>query len=138
MNKRTANKLLKQGYSNEYLEKCLEIKNKRKGRYLIIVTGDRCDYDDLSELMNYPERGEFLDKIAFDTPDELEPIVSTYEGMFYQLFDREKSITEKIGGGVVDDSIWEDWWNEECQIVCKFCFLRLKNDTENYGCRKEL
>ena len=138
MNKRTADKLLKKGYLLEDLKKCLALKNKRNGRYLIIVTGDRCDNDDLSELMNYPERGEFLDRIAFDTPDELEPIVSVYEGMFYQLFDTEKSTTERIGIGVIDDLIWEDWWNEECPVVCKFCFLRIKNNTANYGCRKGL
>ena len=138
MIKRTADKLLKQGYSLDFIIECLELKNKRKGRYLIIITGDRCDNDDLSELMNYPERGEFLDKIAFNTPDELEPIVSVYEGMFYQLFDMEKSTTERISGGVIDDSIWEDWWDEECPVVCEFCFLRIKNNTENFGCRKGL
>ena len=45
---------------NEY-EQLRKMKRKKKNsQYKIIITSDRCDYDDLSELMNYPES---IDKI---------------------------------------------------------------------------
>ena len=86
-----------------------KMKRKRKySRYKIIITSDRRDYDDLSELMNYPE--------------ELELILKAFEGLFYQLFKINE--TERMGGGVMDDLVFEDWWDEECCEVCECCFLR--------------
>ena len=86
-----------------------KMKRKRKhSKYKIVITSDRCDYDDLSELMNYPE--------------ELELILKAFEGLFYQLFKINEM--ERMGGGVMDDLVFEDWWDEECCEVCECFFLR--------------
>lgn len=130
MLKSTAKKLIKEGWSDDFIKECLEkIRNRRKGRYKVIITGDRKDYDNLSELVDHPEKGVFMDCLYLDNPDELEPIVAVYEGLFYQLFDTKESETERMGGGVVDNSIWEDWWDKDCCGVCQFCFLRKESRT---------
>ena len=100
-----------------------KMKRKRKySRYKIIITSDRCDYDDLSELMNYPELGKRVGTFYFNYPRELELILKAFEGLFYQLF--KINGTERMGGGVMDDLVFEDWWDEECCEVCECCFLR--------------
>ena len=86
-----------------------KMKRKRKySRYKIIITSDRRDYDDLSELMNYPELGKRVGTFYFNYPEELELILKAFEGLFYQLFKINE--TERMGGGVMDDLVFEDWW----------------------------
>ena len=100
-----------------------KMKRKRKhSKYKIVITSDRCDYDDLSELMNYPELGKRVGTFYFNYPEELELILKAFEGLFYQLFKINE--TERMGGGVMDDLVFEDWWDEECCEVCECCFLR--------------
>ena len=119
--------------------KLRKMKRKRKySRYKIIITSDRCDYDDLSELMNYPELGKRVGTFYFNYPEELELILKAFEGLFYQLF--KISETYCMGGGVVDDLVFEHWWDEECCTVCACCFLRgsIKevNGKYYYTCKK--
>ena len=98
---------------------------KRKKKYSqnkIIITSDRCDYDNLSELMNYPELGKRVGTFYFSYPNELELILKAFEGLFYQLFKIDE--TKRMGSGVMDDLVFEDWWDEECCEVCECCFLR--------------
>ena len=84
-----------------------KMKRKRKySRYKIIITSDRCDYDDLSELMNYPELGKRVGTFYFNYPEELELILKAFEGLFYQLFKINE--TERMGGGVMDDLVFEN------------------------------
>lgn len=97
-------------------------RRKKISQYKIIITSDRCDYDDLSELMNYPELGKRVGTFYFSNPNELEVILKAFEGLFYQLFKINE--TECMGGGVVDDLVFEHWWDEECCTVCECCFLR--------------
>ena len=93
---------------NEY-EQLRKMKCKKKNsQYKIIITSDRCDYDDLSELMNYPELGKRVGTFYFNYPEELELILKAFEGLFYQLFKINE--TERMGGGVMDDLVFEDWW----------------------------
>ena len=100
-----------------------KMKRKRKhSKYKIVITSDRRDYDDLSELMNYPELGKRVGTFYFNHPEELELILKAFEGLFYQLFKINE--TERMGSGVVDDLVFEDWWDEECCEVCECCFLR--------------
>ena len=107
---------------NEY-EQLRKMKCKKKNsQYKIIITSDRCDYDDLSELMNYPELGKRVGTFYFYYPEELELILKAFEGLFYQLFKINE--TERMGGGVMDDLIFEDWWDEECCEVGEGCCLR--------------
>ena len=107
---------------NEY-EQLRKMKCKKKNsQYKIIITSDRRNYDDLSELMNYPELGKRVGTFYFNYPEELELILKAFEGLFYQLFKINE--TERMGGGVMDDLVFEDWWDEECCEVCGCCFLR--------------
>ena len=91
-------------------------------RYKIIITGDRCDNDNLSELGEYPERGKRIATFYFSTPDQLDLILAEYEGLFYQLY--EVDSLERKGYGVFDDNVSDDWWDDECCCVCDRCFLR--------------
>lgn len=125
---------------NEY-EQLRKMKRKRKNsQYKIIITSDRCDYDDLSELANYPELGKRIGTFYFNRPDELEMILKAFEGLFYQLFKIDES--ERMGGGVMDDLVFEDWWDKECCTVCECCFLRGSTKEVDgkhyYTCKKGL
>lgn len=120
-----------------------ELKRQQKtktnpSKFKIIITQDRRDYDNLSELMNYPERGSRVGTFYFTNPDDLDLILKAFEGLFYQLF--AVGETERFGGGVVDYSIYEDWWDTECIGVCENCFLRgysvEKNGAWYYTCKK--
>ena len=124
---------------NEY-EQLRKMKCKKKNsQYKIIITSDRCDYDDLSELMNYPELGKRVGTFYFNYPEELELILKAFEGLFYQLFKINE--TGRIGSGVMDDLVFEDWWDEECCTVCECCFLRGSTYKENgksfYTCKRK-
>ena len=100
-----------------------KMKRRRKfSQYKIIITSDRCDYDNLSELANDPSLGKRVGTFYFSNPNELELIVKAFEGLFYQLFKINE--TERMGSGVMDDLVFEDWWDEECCTVCECCFLR--------------
>ena len=100
-----------------------KMKRRRKfSQYKIIITSDRCDYDNLSELADNPELGKRVGTFYFSNPNELELILKAFEGLFYQLFKINE--TERMGSGVVDDLVYEDWWDEECGKVCEYCFLR--------------
>ena len=71
---------------NEY-EQLRKMKRKKKNsQYKIIITSDRCDYDDLSELANCPELGKRVGTFYFSYPEKLELILKAFEGLFYQLF----------------------------------------------------
>ena len=100
-----------------------KMKRKRKiSQYKIIITSDRCDYDNLSELADDPSLGKRVGIFYFSNPNELELILKAFEGLFYQLFKINE--TERMGSGVMDDLVFEDWWDEECCTVCECCFLR--------------
>lgn len=92
---------------DEYVELRKMRRRKVKSRYKIIITADRCAYDNLSELANYPERGARIGTFYFSRKEELELIVTAFEGLFYQLF--EVDDPTRIGGGVVDAAIYEDF-----------------------------
>ena len=103
--------------------KLRKMKRRRKiSQYKIIITSDRCDYDNLSELADDPSLGKRVGTFYFNYPGELELILKAFEGLFYQLFKINE--TERMGSGVVDDLVFEDWWDEECCEVCECCFLR--------------
>ena len=100
-----------------------KMKRRRKiSQYKIIITSDRCDYDNLSELADDPSLGKRVGTFYFNYPGELELILKAFEGLFYQLFKINE--TERMGSGVMDDLVFEDWWDEECCTVCECCFLR--------------
>ena len=100
-----------------------KMKRRRKiSQYKIIITSDRCDYDNLSELADDPSLGKRVGTFYFNYPEELELILKAFEGLFYQLFKINE--TERMGSGVMDDLVFEDWWDEECCTVCECCFLR--------------
>ena len=131
--------LLFDNLTDKEYEDLRKMKRRRKiSQYKIIITSDRCDYDDLSELMNYPELGKRVGTFYFSYPDELELILKAFEGLFYQLF--KIGTTDRMGGGVVDDLVYEDWWDEECGKVCEYCFLRGTTYEENgkffYTCKR--
>ena len=116
-----------------------KMKRRRKfSQYRIIVTSDRCDYDNLSELADNPELGKRVGTFYFSNPNELELILKAFEGLFYQLF--KIGTTNRMGGGVVDDLVYEDWWDEECCEVCECCFLGGTTYEENgksfYTCKR--
>ena len=132
--------LLFNNLTDKEYEDLRKMKRRRKfSQYKIIITSDRCDYDDLSELMNYPELGKRVGTFYFSNPNELELILKAFEGLFYQLFKIDTIC--RMGGGVVDDLVYEDWWDEECCEVCECCFLRgstYEKDGESfYTCRKK-
>ena len=107
---------------NEY-EQLRKMKRKRKNsQYKIIITSDRCDYDNLSELADDPSLGKRVGTFYFNYPGELELILKAFEGLFYQLFKINE--TERMGSGVMDDLVFEDWRDEECCTICGCCFLR--------------
>ena len=117
-----------------------KMKRRRKfSQYKIIITSDRCDYDNLSELADNPELGKRVGTFYFSNPNELELILKAFEGLFYQLF--KIGATDRMGGGVVDDLVYEDWWDEECGEVCECCFLRGSTYEENgeffYTCKRK-
>lgn len=121
-----------------------KMKRQRKTRcnpsqYKIIITQDRCDYDNLSELADHPEKGCRVGTFYFSTPNQLDLILKAFEGLFYQMFQIAES--NRFGGGIVDDSIYEEWWDEECCCVCESCFLRGEmtqiDDKWHYKCRKK-
>ena len=117
-----------------------KMKRRRKfNQYKIIITSDRCDYDNLSELADNPALGTRVGTFYFSNPNEFELILKAFEGLFYQLF--KIGITDRMGGGVVDDLVYEDWWDEECGKVCECCFLRgstyEKDGKSFYTCRKK-
>ena len=132
--------LLFNNLTDKEYEDLRKMKRRRKfSQYKIIVTSDRCDYDDLSELMNYPELGKRVGTFYFNYPEELELILKAFEGLFYQLFKINE--TERMGGGVMDDLVFEDWLDEECGKVCEYCFLRGSTYEENgkffYTCKRK-
>ena len=138
MEKKFSGLLLDNLTDKEY-EDLRKMKRRRKfSQYKIIITSDRCDYDDLSELMNYPELGKRVGTFYFNYPEELELILKAFEGLFYQLFKINE--TERMGGGVMDDLVFEDWWDEECGKVCEYCFPRGTTYEENekffYTCKR--
>lgn len=117
-----------------------KMKRRRKiSQYKIIITSDRCDYDNLSELADDPSLGKRVGTFYFSNPNELELILKAFEGLFYQLFKINE--TERMGSGVVDDLVFEDWWDEECCTVCGCCFLRGSTYEENgksfYTCKRK-
>ena len=118
-----------------------KMKRRRKfSQYKIIITNDRCDYDNLSELADDPSLGKRVGTFYFNYPGELELILKAFEGLFYQLFKINE--TERMGGGVMDDLVFEDWWDEECCGVCECCFLRGEtyevDEKFYYTCKKGL
>lgn len=108
---------------------------KGKTEYKIIITVDRRDYDNLSELMNNPELGKRIGTFYFNKPDELELILKAFEGLFYQMLIFETF--DKMGGEVMDYMVFEDWWHDECCKVCELCFLRIKDGNYYYECMKK-
>lgn len=79
-------------------------------KYKIIITSDRCDYDDLEELANHPEKGRRVCTLYFSKLSELKLIVNSFEGLFYRLFifSNRYNNPEKIGYGIVNSQIQED------------------------------
>ena len=139
MEKKFADLIFDNLTDNEY-EKLRKMKRKKKNsQHKIIITSDRCDYDDLSELMNYPELGKRVGTFYFSYPEELELILKAFEGLFYQLFKINE--TERMGGGIMDDLVFDDWWNEKCCEVCECCFLRgttyEKDGKSFYTCKRK-
>lgn len=108
---------------------------RNPSKYKIDITSEKADYDNLMEYAEYPERGERIGTFYFNNPDQLDLICKAFEGLFYQLFRVDK--TERMGYGVFDDAVFEDWWNEECCHVCKYCFLRKNINADVWGCRRE-
>ena len=94
-------------------------------QYKIVITGDRCDYDNLSELMNHPERGGRVGTFYFRTPDQMEQILDAFEGLFFRLF--RLPDMEYLDGGVLDELIYENWATNKCCHDCEFCFFKNKN-----------
>ena len=132
--------LLFDNLTDKEYEDLRKMKRKRKiSQYKIIITSDRCDYDDLSELADDPSLGKRVGTFYFSNPNELELILKAFEGLFYQLF--RVGATDRMGGGVVDDLVYEDWWDEECGKVCEYCFLRgstyEKDGKFFYTCKKK-
>lgn len=104
--------------------------------YKIVITADRWDYDDLSELADHPEKGFRVGTFYFYNPNQLDLIVKAFEGSFYQLFLVDE--TERVDGGVLEDSVFEYyWWDKECCGVCECCFLRKDAVDGKWACRKE-
>ncbi len=125
--------------SDENFVKLRKMQRRRKTKqypsiYKIIITCDRCDYDNLSELANNPEKGKRVGTFYFSNPDDLEMILAAFEGLFYQLFKIGEE--KRMGSGVVDDLIWEDWWDIECPCVCEKCFLRNETVGNQYTCKR--
>ena len=115
--------LLFDNLTDKEYEDLRKMKRRRKfSQYKIIITSDRCDYDNLSELEDNPALGKRIGTFYFSNPNELELILKAFEGLFYQLF--KIGTIGRMGGGVVDDLVYEDWWDEECGKVCEYCFLR--------------
>lgn len=115
--------LLFDNLTDKEYEDLRKMKRRRKiSQYKIIITSDRCDYDNLSELADDPSLGKRVGTFYFNYPGELELILKAFEGLFYQLF--KISEMERMGSGVMDDLVFEDWWDEECCTVCECCFLR--------------
>ena len=137
------NELERDNLSDEEYLSLRKMRRKKRTKsnpseYKIIITGDRCDYDNLSELANHPERGKRVGTFYFSTPNQLELILKAFEGLFYQLYKLDN--TERMGAGVMDSYVFEDWWDEPCGGVCECCFLRTPdaNSQENiYSCIKE-
>ena len=132
--------LLFDNLTDKEYEDLRKMKRRRKfSQYKIIITSDRCDYDNLSELADNPASGKRVGTFYFSNPNELELILKAFEGLFYQLFKIDTIC--RMGGGVVDDLVYEDWWDEECCEVCECCFLRgstYEKDGESfYTCRKK-
>ena len=132
--------LLFDNLTDKEYEVLRKMKRRRKiSQYKIIITSDRCDYDNLSELADDPSLGKRVGTFYFSNPNELEVILKAFEGLFYQLFKINEA--ERMGGGVVDDLIYEDWWDEECCTVCECCFLRGSTYEENgksfYTCKRK-
>lgn len=126
--------------STEEYKELIKLKRRRKTNlnpslYKIIVTADRCDYDNLSELADHPEKGKRIGTFYFSNPNQLDLIVKAFEGLFYQLFLVDG--IERVDGGVLEDSVFEYyWWDKECCGVCEQCFLRNKVVNGNWTCRK--
>ena len=101
-------KWLNDGLSESEITMLRRMKEKKTNlpSYRIVITGDRCDYDDLSELANHPERGKMIGIFHFAYPHELIVLVKAFEGLFYQLFAVDSDI--RIGSGVLDDSVFDD------------------------------
>ena len=132
--------LLFDNLTDKEYEDLRKMKRRRKiSQYKIIITSDRCDYDNLSELADDPSLGKRVGTFYFNYPGELELILKAFEGLFYQLFKINE--TERMGSGVVDDLVFEDWWDEECCTVCGCCFLRGSTYEENgksfYTCKRK-
>ena len=137
MNRSTAQKLIKLGWNEYVVNDFLLLPTRKKGRFKMVITGDRKDYDDLSELAEHPERGVYLDTQYFDYPDQAVRICDTYEGYFYRLYSGD----ELIDSGTVDvdfvfDAVREATKHDSCCKVCKFCFFR-GYDCSNFSCEKE-
>ena len=90
-------------------------------------------------MADNPALGKRVGTFYFSNPNELELILKAFEGLFYQLFKINE--TERMGSGVMDDLVFEDWWDEECCTVCECCFLRGStyeiDGKSYYACKKE-
>ena len=132
--------LLFDNLTDKEYEDLRKMKRRRKiSQYKIIITSDRCDYDNLSELADDPSLGKRVGTFYFSNPNELELILKAFEGLFYQLFKINE--TDCMGSGVMDDLVFEDWWDEECCTVCECCCLRGSTYEENgksfYTCKRK-
>lgn len=106
-NKSNYNGFLNDGLSKNEIKMIHRMEKKTSlSSYRIVITGDRCDYDDLSELANYPERGKMIGTFYLVCPHQLSVILKAFEGLFYQLFAVNSDI--RIGSGVLDDSVFDD------------------------------
>lgn len=130
------NKLVFDNLTDGEYQSLRKLKRRKKwSLYKIIITADRCDYDNLTELMEYPEKGTKVGTFYFSDPDQLELILKAFEGLFYQTFKIDS--LERIGSGVMDYMVFDDWWDEECCQVCDFCFSRGYATNGNWTCKKE-
>lgn len=127
----------------EYIKLRKMKRRKERDNYKIVITSDRRSYDDLTELANHPEKGKRVGTFYFRNPDELDLIVKAFEGLFYITFEIKclsKLVLrlEKIGSGVIDSLIYEDWLNKECCKICDLCFLRGESINGDWTCKRSL
>lgn len=119
----------------EYIKLRKMKRRKKRDNYKIVITSDRCSYDDLTELANHPERGKRVGTFYFRNPDELDLIVKAFEGLFYITF--EADFQMRMGSGVVDSLIYEDL-DRGCCKICDLCFMRGESTNGNWTCKRGL
>ncbi len=139
--KNTFGDILINNLSNDELGKLWKMKRRTiKSLYKIIITSDRCDYDNLTELSNFPEKGHKVGTFYYSYPYQLDLISKAFEGLFYQNIKLETE--ERIGAGILDCAIYDDWLDEECCCVCDGCFLKnypiVIHGESFWTCKKEL